>query len=145
MSGIAAEGLREEETLRVGIDLVRISRVASSIERFGDRFISRLFTADERRYCEASAPLAPGRFAARLAAKEAVLKVLLREDEPVSPRSIEVRRHAAGHCDIVLHDGAAALAARAGIAALALSMSHEGDYAAAVVVAERTRIQVGGA
>ena len=72
----------------------------------------------------------------RFAAKEAAVKALRPEAPWADWRSIEVRRHASGWCDVVLHGEAAALAARQGIEALALSMSHHADHAAAVVVAQ---------
>ena len=75
------------------------------------------------------------RFAARFAAKEATFKALRPDVPSIDWRSIEVRRHASGWCDVVLHGEAAALAARQGIETLALSMSHDAGCATAVVVA----------
>src|ERR1044071_392246 len=63
-------------SLRVGVDLVRVADVASSITRFGDRYVERIFTPDERAYCDADAGRSAQRYAARFAAKEATLKVL---------------------------------------------------------------------
>ncbi|MGH7717249.1 MAG: holo-ACP synthase [Gemmatimonadaceae bacterium] len=119
----------------IGIDLVRISQVAASLERFGDRFIRRVFTDGEIAYCASSPPLAAQRFAARFAAKEATVKVLRPRRLWARWRDIEVRRDGTGWCDIVLHDHAAELAREAGLGALALSLSHDSDVAAAVVVA----------
>jgi holo-[acyl-carrier protein] synthase len=122
--------------LRVGVDLVRVADVTASIARFGARYTERLFTAEERAYCDTDATRAAERYAARFAAKEATLKVLRpMPHDPIDPRSIEVRRLAQGACEIVLHDGAIAFAQRAGLADLSLSMSHEQDYATATVVA----------
>ena len=123
----------------VGIDLVQISQMAQSIERFGHRFIERLFTDDEIRYCGQEAHASAARYAARFAAKEATMKVLRPDDRPLWFRSIEVRRAPAGHCDLVLHDAAQEMARQAGIVSLAVSMSHEADYATAVVIAELVR------
>ena len=96
---------------------------------FGDRFLSRVFTADELAYATSAPELAASRLAARFAAKEAVKKAL-RLDGGVGWRDIEVRRDPSGACDVVLHGAAAG----AGAGELALSLSHEGDYATAVVV-----------
>jgi holo-[acyl-carrier protein] synthase len=123
------------QPLLVGVDLVRISDVADSLRQFGSRFVSRLFTSDEERYCRAVPHMELVRFATRLAAKEATFKALRPGDDALPWRAVEVRRAAEGWCDIALHGRAAALARRRGIGSLALSMSHEGDYAMAVVVA----------
>ena len=121
-------------TLRVGVDLVRVADVTESIARFGERYTERLFTADERAYCDADVPRAAERYAARFAAKEATVKVFrAMAHDAIDPRSIEVRQLPEGACEIVLHDGAIALARRSGITEL--SMSHEQDYATATVVA----------
>jgi holo-[acyl-carrier protein] synthase len=121
--------------LRVGIDLVQVSRIASSLETFGDKFLTRVFTDDEVAYAR-SAPAASvtvERLAARFAAKEAGKKALGLDG--VGWRDLEVRRADNGACDLALHGSARDAAAAIG-AELALSMSHEGDYATAIVIAE---------
>lgn len=123
------------QRLRVGVDQVRVQEVARSLQRFGERYVSRVFTSDEAAYCNTDARTAPERFAARFAAKEAAFKVLRASDAALDWRSIEVRRRAGGWCDIVLHGHAAALARAAGVTELSLSMSHEAAFATAVVVA----------
>lgn len=116
--------------IRVGIDLVQISRVAESLQRFGERFLRRVYTDGEIDYA-CSAPASVGeRLAARFAAKEATKKAL--ELDAVGWREIEVRRGAGGACDLVLYGAARAAA---GAARLALSMSHDGNQATAVVIA----------
>ena len=121
-------------SLRVGVDLVRVADVTASIARFGARYTEGLFTAGERAYCDADVPQAAERYAARFAAKEATVKVFrVMAHDAIDPRSIEVRQLPEGACEIVLHDGAIALARRSGITEL--SMSHEQDYATATVVA----------
>ncbi|MCU1373505.1 MAG: Holo-[acyl-carrier-protein] synthase [Actinomycetia bacterium] len=117
--------------IRVGADLLRVGEVAASIERFGDRYLRRLFTDHEL----ASSHGAPERLAARFAAKEATVKVLRPADAQPDWRSIEVRRDASGACHLALSGTAAAMAAAAGITDLAVSLTHERDLAAAVVVA----------
>jgi len=117
--------------LAVGVDLVQVSRIAESVATFGDRFLRRVFTDDELAYATSAPELAASRLAARFAAKEAVKKAL-GLGGGVGWRDIEVRRAASGACDVVLHGAAAAAGTPA--ADLALSLSHEGDYATAVVV-----------
>jgi holo-[acyl-carrier protein] synthase len=114
--------------LRVGIDLVQVSRIAASLESFGERFLARVFTPGELAYARTR----PESLASRFAAKEAVKKAL--ELEGVGWTEIEVVRRASGACDVQLH-GAARVAAEALGAELSLSMSHEGDFATALVVA----------
>ena len=120
-------------SLRTGIDLVQISRIAQSRAKFGDKFLRRLFTDAEVEYALSSPPHTDSRLAARFAAKEATIKALRVDGEGVNFRDIEVRREASGACTLVLHGTVAKLAEDFG--EFALSMSHEGDYATAVVVA----------
>ena len=124
----------------VGVDLVEVKEVLGSIERFGDRYVRRIFTDDEIAYCRARPHDQAMRFAARFAAKEATIKVLRAEARP-DFRTIEVRRSKVGWCDVVLHGAAKELADAAGIDELSLSMSHEPGYATAVVVARRSRLR----
>jgi holo-[acyl-carrier protein] synthase len=118
--------------VRVGVDLASVADVTASLARFGERYERRLFTPHERATCAASAERAAG-LAARFAAKEAAIKALRLDSAPW--RSIEVRRHPGGWCDLALSGEAADAADAAGVVSLAVSMSHEGDLAAAVVVA----------
>lgn len=120
--------------MRVGTDLVEISSVAESVERFGARYLSSLFTAAEVAYCSDSPPQCNARLAARFAAKEAVLKVLRPEGTWPAWRNIEVVRHPHGWCEIELHGAAAALADRNNLRIVSCSLSHEGSYASAVVL-----------
>ncbi len=121
----------------VGIDLVRVSRVAASLAQFGERFLRRVFTEAEIAYATSSPGLTAERLAARFAAKEAAIKALGLADQGVGWRQIEVQRLPSGSCRLVLHGAAHAAAADAGVSELAVSLSHEGDYATAVVLATR--------
>ena len=113
--------------LRVGIDLVQVSRIAESMAQFGERFLARVFTDAERAYATAGAgDRVAERLAARFAAKEAVKKAL--NLDGVGWRAIEVVRGPDGAPAIALHGVAFA-------GELAVSFSHEGDYATAVVIA----------
>ncbi len=112
--------------LRVGIDLVQISRIAGSLEAFGERFLRRIFTDGEIAYACAAPARTAERLATRFAAKEAAKKAL--DLDGVSWRDLEVARAPSGACTMVVHGPA-------GDRELALSMSHEGDHATAVVIA----------
>jgi holo-[acyl-carrier protein] synthase len=117
--------------LRVGIDLVRAATVAASIAEHGDAYLERVYTAQEVADCKAD----PLRLAARFAAKEATMKVLAPDPDVAVPwPTIEVVRNAPGAPTIRLHGAAAELARTAGLSELALSFTHEEEYAAAVVV-----------
>ncbi len=118
-------------SLAVGADLVAISRVAAVIAQYGDRFTARVYTERELQACA-------GRIeslAARWAAKEAVAKALGTGIGPVAFREIEVIGGERGRPELVLHGRAKALAAEQGLTSWALSLSHDGDFALAFVVA----------
>jgi holo-[acyl-carrier protein] synthase len=123
--------------LAVGTDLVEIAQVASAMRTFGRRYLERVFTPIEIDYCLSAGADAPSHFAARFAAKEAALKAIRVGDDPIDWRSIEVQRQNDGSCRLALRGAAHHLAHRRGIDELALSMSHEGRYASAVVVGRR--------
>ena len=123
--------------LGTGIDMVEIARVDASRERFGERFLGRVFTAAERRYCEERKGGAGQSFALRFAAKEAVAKALgtgIRRG--VDFKDIEVVSDALGRPSVRLAGGAAAAAKKRGIRSLHLSLSHDGPLAVAFAVAE---------
>ena len=120
--------------LRVGTDLVEVSVIAEAVQRFGARYLTRVFTDAEVEYCESAPHECMARLAARFAAKEAVLKVLRPEGEWPSWRLIEVVRYPDGWCDIQLHGAAAALAEATGTRIVSCSLSHDGGYATAVAL-----------
>ena len=123
--------------IRVGIDLVQISRIAESLECHGQSFLDRVFTRDEVAYALDCPPRTLERLAARFAAKEATMKVLRVDSYAIGWREVEVRRLSSGACELVLHGRAAELARERGAADFAVSLSHDGDYATAVVVSRR--------
>jgi holo-[acyl-carrier protein] synthase len=115
----------------VGIDLVKVATIAEAVEEHGQRYLDRVFTAQEQVDCRAQAL----RLAARFAAKEAVMKVLeVGSDQAVPWTDVEVVRQTSGAPTVALHGEAARIAQSKGIARLALSFTHEDEYAAAVVV-----------
>ncbi|MGA2931207.1 MAG: holo-ACP synthase [Acidimicrobiales bacterium] len=121
--------------IRVGTDVVAVHQVADSVARFGTRYLQRVYTEHEISSCTGSPPVRAAGLAARFAAKEATIKVLRPVGHQPDWRSVEVRRDSGGWCTMALSGHAAALADKAGIADLAVSLTHEGDVAAAVVVA----------
>jgi holo-[acyl-carrier protein] synthase len=121
--------------VRVGTDIESVADVASSLTRYGDRYTRRLFTEAEVRACGPRVESAAPRYAARFAAKEAVLKLLAPTDTIPPWRSIEVRSEPGGAPSIVLHDEAAELARRRGVTHIALSLSHAAGVGLATAVA----------
>lgn len=108
----------------VGIDLVEVDRIHSLLEKSGDRFKQRVFTEGEIQYCDSCAESAM-HYAARFAAKEAVAKALgTGFAEGVGWADIEVQRGENGAPTVVLHGGAARVAAQAGVTRVLLSLTH---------------------
>jgi holo-[acyl-carrier protein] synthase len=121
--------------LRVGVDLTSVVDVERSVARFGDRYVRRIFTRHEIESCARGGEIASTGLAARFAAKEATIKVLRPKGGRPDYRSIEVRRHPDGWCELELSGTAAEMAEAEGVRHLALSLTHEAGMAAAVVVA----------
>jgi holo-[acyl-carrier protein] synthase len=119
-----------------GIDITEVPRIAQSIQRFGDRFLHRVFTEGEIRYCDSKANRAE-RFAARFAAKEAGMKAIgTGWSHGVRWRDIEVCRQPGGRPTIAFHGKAAEFAVKLGVAHVALSLSHTPEMAIAQVILE---------
>ena len=119
-----------------GIDIIEVARIGEAIERFGARFIQRIFTPDEIRYCQAKQNSIE-RFAARFAAKEAALKALGTGWRlGVQWKDIEVRREPGGRPTIDFSGRAAEFAARLGARRASLSLSHTAEQAIAQVILE---------
>jgi holo-[acyl-carrier protein] synthase len=124
--------------LRVGLDLVSIADVRRSLADHGDHYLKRVFTAREVADCGGAERPSAERLAARYAAKEAAIKVLRPVDEPTPWAAIEVLRDEHGATSLRLSGACAALAEQAGLTGFAVSLTHEGDYAAAAVIAYQT-------
>jgi holo-[acyl-carrier protein] synthase len=118
----------------LGIDIIKVDRIRASIERFGERFSKRVLTPAEQRYVR----LRPETFAGRWAAKEAVSKVLGLGVRGIGWRDIEVERLPTGQPAVRLHGRAADRARQLGMERVAVSISHESDYAVAVAFGIRT-------
>src|SRR5580692_6741852 len=93
---------RSQAGLRVGVDLTSVAEVEHSVARFGDRYVKRLFTRHEIESCARGDGVASDGLAARFAAKEATIKVLRPRQARPDYRSIQVRRHPDGWCEIEL-------------------------------------------
>ncbi len=119
-----------------GIDIAEVPRIADSIERFGERFLNRIFTEGERRYCDAKANRVE-RYAARFAAKEAGMKAIgTGWNHGVTWKDVEVTRMPGGRPTLSFHGKAAEFAAKLGAKNIALSLTHTADYAMAQVILE---------
>ena len=119
-----------------GIDIAEVARIRRSIERFGDRFVQRVYTPGEINYCDSKANRAE-RYAARFAAKEAAMKALgTGWNHGVRWRDCEVMRLPGGRPTITFHGTAAEVAARLGVKHAALSLSHTAEQAIAQVILE---------
>jgi len=119
-----------------GIDLAEIARIRHSIDRYGGRFLSRIYTPAEQAYCLRKRNAAES-FAARFAAKEAGAKALgTGISQGVSWLEIEVVRQPGGRPSLRFHGRAAQFAARLGAVHVALSLTHTGELAMASVVLE---------
>jgi holo-[acyl-carrier protein] synthase len=120
-----------------GIDVIDIDRVARSIERYGDRFLNRIYTAAEIAYCQRKRRNAAESFAARFAAKEAAAKALgTGMGFGVTWRQIEVGREPAGRPLLLLHGRAAEIAAGIGVRSASLSITHTAMQSFALVILE---------
>lgn len=119
-----------------GVDIVEVPRIAATIARFGERFVGRVFTEAEIRYCESKANKVE-RYAARFAAKEAALKAIgTGWSRGVSWREVEVRREPGGRPTIGFSGRAAEFAAKLGVKRASLSLSHTAGHAIAQVILE---------
>lgn len=122
-----------------GIDLTEIGRIQKSVERYGQRFLDRVFTAAEQAYCKRKRNAAES-LAARFAAKEAGAKALgTGISYGVTWREIEVVREPSGRPSLQFHGRAAAIAARLGATHAALSLTHTDALAMASVILEDGR------
>jgi len=122
--------------LRVGTDLSSVSEIQASVSQFGLRYLQRLFTASELQDCAEQQAWRYASLAARFAAKEAVIKVLQpNKSQAISWTEIEVRRLSNGAPSLHLHGRARQLAQAATLRHWSISLSHESDYATAMVVA----------
>jgi holo-[acyl-carrier protein] synthase len=121
-------------TTELGIDIVKVERIRTALQRFGPRFSKRVLTEAEQRYVRER----PETMAGRWAAKEAVSKVLGLGVRGIGWRDIEIERMPTGQPAVRLHGRAAARAGQLGMERIAVSITHESDYAVAIAFGVRT-------
>ncbi|MFH1279149.1 MAG: holo-ACP synthase [Candidatus Eisenbacteria bacterium] len=120
----------------LGMDLARIDRVGRVYERFGGRFLGRIFTPGEAAYCMGKGDPVP-HLAARFAAKEAAMKALgTGAARGVRFRDIEVERRRGEAPRVLFHGGARRRAESLGVIASSLTLTHDAGIAAAIVILE---------
>ena len=118
----------------LGIDIIKVERIRASLARFGDRFSNRVLTPNEQRYVRGR----PETMAGRWAAKEAVSKVLGLGVRGIGWRDIEIERLPTGQPAVRLPGRAQARAEQLGMGRIAVTISHEADYAVAMAFGIRT-------
>ena len=120
----------------IGIDVVQNHRIRDSIQRFGDRFLSRIYTEGEIEYCKKCAT--PDiHYAARFAAKEAAFKALgTGWAAGVRWKDVEVRRLPSGKPELELHGEALARATSMGATRFYVSLTHDELVSCAVAIFE---------
>ena len=120
----------------VGTDLAEVERIHKSVERFGDRFLTRVFTARERAYAMSKANWAE-RLAARFAAKEAGMKAIgTGLGRGVSWQHLEVANEPSGRPTLRLYGAAFEAANALGVKRISISLTHTKEIAFAVVILE---------
>ena len=121
--------------LRSGVDLIEIDRVASALERHGERFLRRVFTPAELAECGSDIYQHIPSLAARFAAKEATAKALGTGIGDVSWQEIEILHESSGQPVLNLYRQAQQLAGSLGLTSWSLSISHTHAHAVAMVIA----------
>lgn len=123
-----------QRVLGIGIDLVEVSRFEDALQRQGDRFLNRIFTEGEQKYCGDKAQAAQF-YAARFAAKEAVSKAFgTGIGAELGWLDIEVRHNAMGGPEVCLHGKGADLARTRGVREILVSLTHTASTAAASII-----------
>lgn len=123
---------------RVGVDLVHQPQFEQVLTRHGERFLHRVFTAAERDYCAAQGDVGVASLAARFAAKEATFKALASALPTLRWREIETVNHDDGRPVLRLHERTRTAALAHGCLGGSVSLSHDGDYAIAMVALQFT-------
>ena len=116
----------------IGVDIIEIDRVRQVIERWGDKFLHRVYTDAELGLYRGK----PESLAARFAGKEAVVKTLGTGEQGIGWRDIEILAEPGGRPLVNLYGQASERANDLGLKGLTISLSHSRDYAIAFVVGE---------
>lgn len=120
--------------VKIGTDICQIDRVKSAYKNYGKRFLRRILTEKELKYVVSNKRNLINRLAGRFAAKEAASKVLGTGLRGVYFKEIEILREPSGAPKIVLHKRAKEKAKKKGLKNIEVSISHERDFAIAIVV-----------
>lgn len=126
--------------IHLGTDIVYIPRIKAALDRFGERFLQRVYTSAEQQECwkPDSSPSTSkdkvARLAGRWAAKEAVAKALGTGWRGISYTEIEIQRQLSGAPQVHLYGAAAAKVVSWGDCQWQLSLSHDKDYAIATAI-----------
>ena len=121
----------------IGVDLVNIKRIERAIQRWGYRFVGKVFTPDEAEICN-SRPFPPSAFALRFAAKEAFSKAIgLGMWKGIMWKDIEVFAYKGGRPALRLYGTSHKIFREMGLTGIHLSLSDEKEYAVATVVLEK--------
>lgn len=116
--------------ITTGIDVIEIERIEHAVNRWGERFLHRVYTDAEIAYCRGRSQSLAGRFAA----KEAVSKALGVGIRTLRWVDIEILPDRRGKPHVSLHGKAAEIAARQGLARFDVSITHSRSDAIVVVV-----------
>ena len=118
--------------LITGTDIIEIARIGKVLNKYGPRFLNRIYTEGEQKYCKGRAP----QLASRFAAKEAVMKALGSGVRGVGWKDIEIKRERGGPPYIELHGRAQTRASKMDLSDISISLSHSNDFAIATVIGE---------
>ena len=133
-------------TIHLGTDIVYIPRIQAALDRFGERFLSRIYTQIEQQDCaiktlnwlnshQQLTQVSVARLAGRWAAKEAVVKALGTGWKGVGYTDVEIQRSSTGAPQVFLSGMAAKLVASWGTCQWQVSISHDGDYCTTTAIA----------
>jgi holo-[acyl-carrier protein] synthase len=122
--------LLKEMEHHIGTDIIEIIRIRETIERWGERFLHRVYTISELKTYNSR----PHSLAACFAGKESVMKVLGTGARGVAWREIEVLHHESGKPFVTLHGRAIEAADKLGVKEIDISLSHSRDYATAMAI-----------
>ena len=128
--------------IKIGTDICQINRVSLAYKKFGKKFLERILTDKEIKYVTSNKKSLVYKLAGRFAAKEATSKVLGTGLRGVYFKEIEIVREKSGAPKVVLHKRAKQKAKEKDLSNFEVSISHEKDFAIAIVVAINTKPSV---
>jgi len=116
----------------IGTDIVEIARIKEAIDRWGEKFLQRVYTEPELKLCHKKIPS----LAVRFAGKEAVIKALGTQTKGIGWRDIQILSDPDGKPSVRLYGKAQGQADALGLGGFAISLSHSREYAIAFAVGE---------